>query len=108
MTLKSVATICDDGSPDIKMIVRQIQALTKTMVVPGAITAGQNIAVAGIKTSATVVSAIVLVANTVAAGALFKQDVLAQLTVPTAGNIQLSAYSTLASETLELIYFNHD
>jgi len=34
--------------------------------------------------------------------------VLAQLTVPTAGNIQLSAYSTLASETLELIYFNHD
>lgn len=88
----------------------QLQTLTVKTIKPttGAqVTHGTNVAIAGIKTTATIVYACRFSANTVATGAL-TEDITSDVATTTAGNVAFTATDWQADETGIVIYFNHD
>jgi hypothetical protein len=110
MALTSAGKYSNDIPQDLATRINELQTLTVKVIKPttGAqVTAGTNIAVTGIKTTATIVFASKFVDNTVATGAL-ASDLTSDMTVFSAGNIRFTATNWDANETGLIIYFNHD
>lgn len=105
MTFKAASTLTPDGSPDIRTCLDQLQTLTAAFGTGAAI--NTNIAITGIKTTATIIGAVEIQPPTAGSGNTMKTNLKAEISVTSAGNVQCTTTNTTGNQVL-VIYCNHD